>query len=72
MKARAVMAAPVTLVKVMRKMVAVLAATVSCFTPGAAPNVLPTCGLAICSVAAAAAVLAPPLVVSAPTGIVLP
>ena len=66
------MVAPVTLVRVIRKMVAVLAATVSSFTPGAGPKVLSTCGLAICRVACAIAVFEPPLVVSAPTGMTLP
>ena len=37
----------------------------------AVENALLTCGLAICKVPTAAAVLAPPLVLSAPTGIVL-
>lgn len=64
--ATAVMAAPVTLVKVIVIVVPVLAATVL------DPKVLVACGLAICNVAAAAAVFAPPLVDSAPTAIVLP
>lgn len=59
-------ATPLTLVNVIVMAVAVFAATVD-----VAKDLL-TCGLAICNVAAACEVFAPPLVVSAPTGIVLP
>lgn len=60
------MADPVTLVNVMVIAVAVLAATVL------NAKLLLTWGLATCNVAAACAVLAPPLVVKAPTAIVFP
>ena len=65
MNARPVMAAPVTLVRVMVIAVAVFAPTV------VAANDLLTWGLAICSVADAVEVLAPPLVVSTPSAMVL-
>ena len=64
--AKPVIVAPVTLVNVIVMSVAVLAPSV------VAAKLLVTCGLAICKVAAAAAVFVPPLVVSAPAGIVLP
>lgn len=59
-------AIPLTLVKVIVMAVGVLAATV------VAAKVLLTCGLAICNVAAACEVFEPPLVLSAPSGIVFP
>ena len=65
MNARPVMAAPVTLVRVMVIAVAVFPPTV------VAANDLLTWGLAICSVADVVTVLAPPLVVNAPTAMVL-
>ena len=61
-----VMVIPVTLVKVMVITVAIFAPTV------VAANDFCTCGLAICSVALADAVLVPPLVNKLPTGITLP
>jgi len=64
--ARPVIAAPLTFVNVIVIAVGVFAATVE-----VAKDLL-TWGLAICNVAAACAVFAPPLVVRPPTGIVLP
>ena len=60
------MFAPVTLVNVMVISEFALAATV------VGEKTLVSCGLAICNVAAPSAVLAPPLLVSPPTGIILP